>query len=74
MLALSDALALQHGRLDDASFEALKSTLGDEEILELTYITAMYLQHSVISRALRLEFDDHPEPVAEVPGDHRSLA
>ena len=27
---------------------------------------ALYLQHSVMSRALRTEFDDRPEPVVEV--------
>ena len=26
----------------------------------------MYLQHTVITRALRLEWDDRPEPVVEV--------
>ncbi len=26
----------------------------------------MYLQHAVITRALRLEWDDRPEPVEEV--------
>ena len=38
----------------------------DEEILELTYITTLYLQHAVMSRALRTEFDDRPEPIVEV--------
>ncbi len=42
------------------------SHLSDEQILELTYITALYLQHAVMSRALRTEFDDRPEPVVEV--------
>ena len=40
---------------------------GDEEILELTYITALYLQHAVMSRALRTEFDDRQEPIVEAP-------
>jgi hypothetical protein len=40
--------------------------LSDEEILELTYITALYDMHAVMSRALRTEFDDHPEPIVEV--------
>jgi hypothetical protein len=34
----------------------------------LTYITGLYLQHAVMSRALRTEFDDRSEPVVEVPG------
>ena len=43
--------------------------LADEEILELTYITTLYLQHAVMSRALRTEFDDRPEPIVEVVVD-----
>ena len=42
------------------------SHLSDEAILELTYITCMYEMHAVISRALRLEWDDRDEPVVEV--------
>ena len=40
--------------------------LSDEEILELTYITAMYDMHAVMSRALRLEYDDRDEPIVEI--------
>ena len=49
-----------------ASSTALRQQLADEEILELTYIAALYLQHAVMSRALRTEFDDRPEPMVEV--------
>ena len=45
---------------------ALKSELSDEQILELTYITTLYVQHAIMSRALRLEFDDRAEPVVEI--------
>jgi alkylhydroperoxidase family enzyme len=68
VLAYADCLVLDHGRVPDALFEALRSHLSDEEILELTYITSMYLMHAVMSRALRTEFDDRDEPVVEVPG------
>ena len=66
VLAYTDCLALDHGRVPDGLFDALHDALSDEEILELTYITALYLQHAVMSRALRTEFDDRPEPVVEV--------
>ncbi len=66
VLAYADCLVLGHGRVPDALFARLKSELSDEEILELTYITALYLQHAVMSRALRTEFDDRDEPVREV--------
>ena len=66
LLAYTDALVLAHGRVDEAVLDALRAHLGDEEILEFTYITAMYSMHAVISRALRLEFDDRDDPVVEV--------
>ena len=51
------------------TFEALKNALSDEEILELTYITCTYMMHAVMSRALRLEYDDVDERVVEIgPG------
>jgi alkylhydroperoxidase family enzyme len=66
VLAYTDCLVLDRGRVPDGLFNALRSRLGDEEILELTYIASLYLQHAVMSRALRTEFDDRPEPVVEV--------
>ena len=66
VLAYTDCLVLDGGRVPDALFETLREHLIDEEILELTYITAMYDMHAVISRALRLEFDDRDEPIVEL--------
>ena len=66
VLAYADALVLDGGRVADGVFEALKAFLDDERILELTYITCLYEMHAVMSRALRLEFDDRPEPIVEV--------
>lgn len=67
VLAYADCLVLQGGRTPDAVFDALKSFLSEEEILEFTYITCMYDMHAVMSRALRTEFDDRDEPIVEVP-------
>jgi alkylhydroperoxidase family enzyme len=66
VLAYTDGLVLDGGRVPDAVFEALRLHLSDEEILELTYITAMYDMHAVMSRALRLEFDDRDETIVEL--------
>ena len=66
VLAYADAIALDGGRVSDDLFAALREELSDEEIFELTYISAMYLQHAVVTRALHLEWDDQPEHVAEV--------
>ncbi|WP_430334386.1 carboxymuconolactone decarboxylase family protein [Rhodococcus sp. ACT016] len=66
VLAYTDALVLDGGRVADEVFDALKAHLPDQQIMELTYITCMYDMHATICRALRLEFDDRPEPVEEV--------
>jgi alkylhydroperoxidase family enzyme len=66
VLAYADALTAARGRVADGVFDALRTHLGDEEILELTYITSMYVMHATIARALRLEYDDHPERVVEI--------
>lgn len=67
VLAYTDALVLQRGRVSDGVFEALRAHLSDEEILEFTYVTCTYMMHAVMSRALRLEYDDVDDPVVEVP-------
>jgi alkylhydroperoxidase family enzyme len=66
VLAYTDALVMHHGRVPDAVFAALEAELSQEEILELTYVTATYMMHAVMSRALRLEYDDVDDPVVEV--------
>jgi alkylhydroperoxidase family enzyme len=68
VLAYTDALVLEGGRVPDAVFAALRAHLSEEEILELTYTTCMYEMHATICRALRLEYDDVPERVVEVAG------
>jgi alkylhydroperoxidase family enzyme len=68
VLAYADCLVYDHGRVPDGVFAELKAHLPDEAILELTYITTLYFGHAVMSRALRTEFDDRPEPIVEVPG------
>jgi alkylhydroperoxidase family enzyme len=75
VLAYVDELVLQNGRVQDATFERLRAQLGDEEILELTYITALYEMHAIMTRALRLEYDDVAERVVEVaaPSGARGL-
>ncbi len=67
VLAYTDCLVLEQGRVPDGIFDALKEHLSEVEILELTYITSTYMMHAVMSRALRLEFDDVEESVVEVP-------
>jgi len=66
VLAYTDSLALAGGRVSDGLFEALRAHLSDEEVLELTYITTLYISHAVMAKALRTEFDDRPDPITEV--------
>lgn len=68
VLAYTDALVHDGGRVSDGVFAAMKEHLSDEEILEFTYITAMYDMHAVMTKALRLEFDDRDEPMVELDG------
>jgi len=68
VLAYTDALVYDHGRVADEVVDAIKAAIGDRALLELTYITTLYLQHAVMSRALRTEFDDVDDRIVEVPG------
>ena len=68
LLAYTDALVYDGGRVADDVFLALQAQLSDEEVLEFTYITSLYEMHATMSRALRTEFDDRPEPIVEVIG------
>ena len=67
LLAYTDCLVLEGGRVPDEVFEALRAELSDTEILEFTYVTCMYEMHATMSRALRLEYDDVDDPITEVP-------
>ncbi len=66
LLAYTDCLVLEGGRVPDALFEVLKRHLSDEEILEFTYLTCLYEMHATMTRALRLEYDDVDERVTEI--------
>ncbi len=72
VLAYTDELVLQGGRIQDATFERLRRHLSEEEILELTYITLTYDLHATMCRALRLEYDDVEERVVEIPAPDSS--
>ncbi len=76
VLAFTDALALDRGRVADGVFEVLQAHLSDEEILEFAYVVATYAMHATLSRALRLEYDDVEERVVERanPSGERGLA
>ncbi|MBI1198644.1 MAG: carboxymuconolactone decarboxylase family protein [Phenylobacterium sp.] len=66
VLAYADCLTGGDGRTPQAVFDKLKTFWSDDEIFEFTYITTLYAMHAVITRALRMEFDDRDEPIVEV--------
>lgn len=67
VLAYADCLSQAGGRTPRAVFDKLKTFWTDEQIFEFTYIICLYDMHAVITRALRMEFDDRDDPIVEVP-------
>jgi len=67
VLAYTDDLVLQGGRVADGTFERLREHLSEVEIIELTYITCTYELHATMCRALKLEYDNVDERIVEVP-------
>ena len=67
VLAYADCMTLQRGRVPDGIFVALKKTLEPTEIVELSYYIMSYNLNAAICRSLRLEYDDVPERIREVP-------
>ena len=66
LLAYTDDLVLNSGRVPEERFTELKKHMSDEDILEFTYITCLYEMHAIMSRALRLEYDDRDDPIVEI--------
>ena len=66
VLAYADCIALDHGRTPDAVFAKLAGHFDEEQLIELTYITSMFMMNAGMIRALRLEHDDYDECVAEM--------
>jgi hypothetical protein len=66
VLAYTDDLVLQGGRVADGTFAVLQAHLNEVQIIELTYIVCTYEMHATMTRALRLEWDDVDERIIEV--------
>ena len=66
VLAYTDDLVLQGGRVADGTFAVLQNHLNEVQIIELTYIVCTYEMHATMTRALRLEWDDVDERITEV--------
>jgi alkylhydroperoxidase family enzyme len=71
VLAYTDGMVIEGGRVHDRVFAALQRHLPDDQILMLTYFVNMYALHATATKALRLEYDDVPERVVEIPAPER---
>lgn len=67
VLAYVDCVVLQQGRVHDEIFAALNGQLPEDQVLELTYFTTLYVTHALHCKALRLEYDDVPDRIVEIP-------
>ena len=66
VLAYTDDMVLGGGRVQEGTFNALKTELSEPALIELTYAIASYTLHATMCRALRLEFDDVDERIVEI--------
>lgn len=73
VLAYTDCLVLEGGRVSDGVFKALRAELSEEEILELTYVVCTYDMHATMSKALRLEYDNVDDRIVEVAAPEGAL-
>lgn len=67
LLAYTDALILEGGRVSDSTFAALREVLSEADVVEFSYHVLLYGLHATMCKALHLEYDDVPERVAEIP-------
>jgi alkylhydroperoxidase family enzyme len=67
LLAYVDELTLCAGRTQDATFQRLQSHLTHVQIIEAAYVAVHYVAYGLLIKSLRLEYDDVPERVEEVP-------
>lgn len=67
VLALVDGMVLEAGRVHDRVFEILKANLSQGEIIELIHLVNSFASHATTCKVLRMEYDDVPERVVEIP-------
>lgn len=67
VLAYADAMIFENGRVHDRLFAALRAAFNEEQILMLTHALNMYRFHATTTRALKMEYDNVPERIVEIP-------
>ncbi|BCW87567.1 hypothetical protein sos41_06970 [Alphaproteobacteria bacterium SO-S41] len=67
VLGFTDGMTLEGGRVHDHIFALLRAVMSEEHILALSYHINMYCLHAATCRALKMEYDDVPERIVEIP-------
>lgn len=67
VLTFIDALIGEDGRMPDKVVENLKTHMTEVQILELAYLAKSFDLHATLCVAFRLEYDDVPERIVEIP-------
>jgi alkylhydroperoxidase family enzyme len=67
VLAFVDGHVLEGGRVHDEVFAALRRTFSEEQVLALAFTISFFAMHARASRALKLEYDDVPDRIVEIP-------
>lgn len=67
VLAFVDANILEGGRVRDEVIATLKETFSDPLLLTLAFTINLFAMHARSARALRLDYDDAPERLTEIP-------
>ena len=67
VLLFVDGHILEGGRVHDEVFAVLRRTFSEEQVLALAFTTCFFAMHARSSRALRLEYDDIPDRIVEIP-------
>jgi alkylhydroperoxidase family enzyme len=67
VMAAADEMVARN-LIEDDTFAALKRHFGDEQIMEIVYVIALWRMHGMIVRALHLEYDnDTTSRLVEIP-------
>jgi alkylhydroperoxidase family enzyme len=67
VLAYVDANILERGRVHDHVIAELRKVLSEEQLIGLSFTINFYAMHARSCKALRLEYDDVPERLVEIP-------
>jgi alkylhydroperoxidase family enzyme len=67
ILAFTDAMNFENGRVHKQLFDKLRKALPEDQILSLGFFINLYTLHARTCRAFRLEYDNVPERIVEIP-------